>query len=265
MTAFRFRILSLLIAMSVVVPMGAGAAEPASEDAHGEEAADGDGAKKKGKDEVALTCSEELVGDWTIAYDAFAFRVMNAEAEIEWKIRTHLDPESTHGLLIKVQRPRRTSGYVRSPELDIWYNPPRIKLHNTHGNEYHAFGKALSHSYDRAIGFGMRQIWLEPDEFWYPHEDAFTVQISQMDARKAMTFEKTLATTEQKLRVELYAPMYSHSEPVGYGELTDTPGLAEAMKVAAYKNHELWGMDAECRMGPATLAPVEAAKSSSGH
>lgn len=258
--------LTTSLALIAVLNVSAAAAPPPEDGAHDAEEAHAEGgdAKKKGKEEEALTCASEEVGDWMISYDAYAFVAYNQAAEMTWKIQTHLDPAVSAGFLVKVVRPRRTAGYVRRPEVELWYNPPKVELENSLGEPYHAFGGALSHSYERAVGFGMRQLWIEPDQFWYPHAEAFNVKSSQTDARKAMTFEKTLAATDQKLRVELYLPMYSSSQPVGYGELEDTHGLAEAMKLAAARNYELYQLDAECRMTPLDLAPVEE-KKAGGH
>ena len=201
-----------------------------------------------GPDGEPLTCMEEPVGDWMTAYDGFQFRVWNQAAEVSWNIRTHLDPEVTSGLLVEVTRPRRTSGYVQPPEVQLWYNPPKITLQNSVGKSYYAFGPGLSHTFERSAGFGMKQVWIESDQFWFPEKDVFTVKSRQTQARKAMQFERELAKTDQKLRVELYVPMYSDSEPVAYGELLDTKGLSAAMKIAAQRNHDLFGMHAECRM-----------------
>ena len=260
----QFALVASLIVL-LIPALQPATAGPSSEDSHATQ--DEGEEKKKGKGDEILTCGEELIGDWTVSYDAYAFRVFHQAAEISWKIQTHLDPEVSSGFLVEVTRPRRTAGYVKRPEIGIWYNPPKIKLTNSHEKPYKAFAGGLSHTYERSVGFGMRQLWLEPDNFWYPHEDVFKIRTEQRDAKKAMKFEKTLAQTDQKLRIELYLPMYSSSQPVSYGELTDTKGLAEAMKVAAAKNHELWGVGAECRMGALHLEPVEEkdAKKKGGH
>ncbi len=256
----RRHLIALLAAMSAA-PLGHAAGSKADSDKD-------DKKKDKDGDEEPLVCAEEVIGTWTTGYDGHAFRAYDLNAEITWKIQTHLDPVVTTGFFMGVTRPRRKAGYVGKAELALRYNPPKITLKNSHGKEYHAFGKALSHDYSRSAGFGTRRIWVEKKQFWFPHEDDFTVQVKQNNPRHAMTFEKQLVESHESLRIELYVPMYSSVDPIAEGDLKDTAGLVEAVRVAAKMNHGLYGEGAACRMPVLNLHPdpkADKKKDSGGH
>ena len=252
MTSLRAFVLLLLgfITLSSITPLHA--APSSSEKEEGKEAA------KAG--EEALGCIEELIGTWTVASDAYGFRVHDQSAAMGWKLRTHMDPVDTSGFYLEVQRPRKSAGYVRPPKVEVRFNPPEVDLKTSHGKAYNAFGKELSHSYSKSFGVGTRQIWIEDEAFWYPHKDKFLISAELENARTAMAFEKAIVKGKEPVRIELYTPMYSSSAPLGHGDVLDTAGLVEAIKHAARNTYQLKKDGVECRRPEAIFVEVAAGK-----
>ena len=209
----------------------------------------GDDSKKNAESEApaAVGCGKEVVGNWLIEFDAYAYRVMSPEAEVSWNVKTALDPVTTTGVYMHMDRPRRTTGgFLSSSRMELWLNAPDVEMSTSHGKSYHAFGSNLGHSYSRSVGFGSRRLWKDDNEFWYPKDDKFNCKIVQTNAKTAQKFEKALTLVHEAVRVELYAPMFSLVDHVAHGDVVDTEGFIAAAKIAMERSDALYEEHAEC-------------------